>query len=91
MPFSHIEKFSKKKGLQIPKITYTNTNNNSKKNEKSVPIIQYPINVHSFTNSEKKEENYIEAKAFYFSQDMIKQFDWAKYNQQDNQNCAIEM
>ena len=39
----------------------------------------------------KKEENYIEAKAFYFSQDMIKQFDWAKYNQQDNQNCAIEM
>ena len=25
------------------------------------------------------------------SQDMIKQFEWEKYNQQDNQNCASEM
>ena len=52
----HILKNSqKRKDYKYPK-KFTQIPTIIEKNEKSVPIIQYPINVHSFTNSEKKRK-----------------------------------
>ena len=47
LPFSHIEKFSKKSSLQVPRIL-NQIPTIIVKNEKAVPIMEYPINVDSF-------------------------------------------
>ena len=93
LPYSHIENFSKKSTLQVPRIL-TKIPTIRVKNEQSAPTMEYPISVDSFKNSEQ-DKSYIEAKAadnaFYlYRQAMPVRFGWTEYNQIDNKNCSSE-
>ena len=92
IPFSHINKISKNKTLQVPEVL-TQIEKISI-NVKLTPIIRYPVTVDSFTNSEI-DDSQTNAKAAdnafcFIRQDMPNRIGWTEFNQQSNTDCPSE-